>query len=189
MKKLLLIFIFSTFAFLLANVLDNDKTKKAWALLQEGGKVVFIRHALAPGNGDPEDFDLTNCSTQRNLDKVGIKQAKKIGEDFRKNQVPIEQVLTSEWCRCRDTAHQAFKDYEEFSALNSTYRYPYTKNEEKQIKALKKYVKNWEGKKGNLILVTHFSMITAVTSAFPSSGEIVITDKKFKVLDTIPTLE
>ena len=47
--------------------------------LQSGGNIVFIRHALAPGNGDPHNIDLNNCNTQRNLNKTGIEQSKRIG--------------------------------------------------------------------------------------------------------------
>ena len=50
--------------------------------LQKGGNIIFIRHALAPGTGDPKNIDLTDCTTQRNLDDRGIEQSKKIGEFF-----------------------------------------------------------------------------------------------------------
>ena len=99
----------------------------------------------------------------------------------------IDQVLSSQWCRCKDTAKYAFKDYKEFPALNSTFRSPYDKNAKIQIKELKNFVKNWNGNGGNLILVTHYVIITAVTNAVPSSGEIVIIDKDFNVLSTIET--
>ena len=150
-------------------------------------KVIFIRHSLAPGGGDPSGFDLKDCKTQRNLNQTGINQSKRIGRLFKKNKVPIDQVLSSQWCRCKDTAKHAFKNYKEFSALNSTFRSPYDENAKKQIKELKNFVKNWNGKGRNLILVTHYVIITAVTDAIPSSGEIVITDKNFNVLSTIET--
>ena len=154
-----------------------------WALLQEGNKVIFIRHALAPGSGDPDGFKINDCKTQRNLNQVGIEQSKRIGVLFKKNKIKIDQVLTSQWCRCKDTAKYAFKNYREFSALNSTFQSPYDKNEIKQLTELKSFVKNWNG--SNLVLVTHYSIITAITTAVPSSGEIVITDKNFKVLSTM----
>ena len=65
--------------------------------LQSGGNIVFIRHALAPGNGDPEDIDLNDCKTQRNLSEKGINQSKMIGEFFKINKIPINKVLSSEW--------------------------------------------------------------------------------------------
>ena len=162
-------------------------SEQAWNLVQEGNKIVIIRHSLAPGGGDPVGFKLDDCKTQRNLNKAGINQSKKIGKLFKKNKVPVDQVLSSQWCRCKDTAKYAFGDYKEFTALNSTFQSPYNKNEGKQLKELYNYVKKWNGKGKNLVLITHYSIITAVTTAVPSSGEMVITDKNFKVLATIQT--
>ena len=154
---------------------------------REGNKVILIRHALAPGTGDPNDFSIEDCKTQRNLNKVGIEQSKKIGKIFKGNKIPIDIVLSSEWCRCKDTAFHAFGKFKEFSALNSTFSTPYNKNEPRQIKEIEKYLMNWEGKGKNLILVTHYSVITAITNAAPSSGEIVISDKNLNVIGTIKT--
>jgi phosphohistidine phosphatase SixA len=106
---------------------------------------------------------------------------------LKKKKIPIDQVLSSQWCRCKDTAKYAFGDYKEFKALNSTFQSPYNKNESSQIKELFRFVKKWNGNGKNLILVTHYSVITAVTNAVPSSGEIVITDKNFNVFETIST--
>ena len=72
--------------------------------LKEGGKIVFIRHAYAPGNGDPQNFDILKCSTQRNLNYDGISQSNAIKIFFNKNKIQIDKVLSSEWCRCKDTA-------------------------------------------------------------------------------------
>ena len=159
-----------------------------WKPAQAGNKIIFIRHSLAPGGGDPDGFRLNDCSTQRNLNQTGIDQSKKIGEIFKKNNIPIDQVLSSQWCRCKDTAKYAFKDYKVFTALNSTFRSPDDEKAKKQIKELKNFVENWNGDGGNLILVTHYIIITAVTNAVPQSGEIIITDKNLKVLSAIKTL-
>ena len=99
-----------------SNLYSNEKLVEE---LKEGGKIILIRHALAPGSGDPSNFDLKDCSTQRNLNKEGVKQSKKIGSFFTKQNIPIDQVLSSEWCRCKDTAKYAFKKYKTFRALNS----------------------------------------------------------------------
>ena len=161
--------------------------KDPLSIAKEGDKIIFIRHALAPGGGDPPGFIIDDCKTQRNLSKVGIQQSKNIGNLFKKNKIPVDKVLSSQWCRCKDTAKYAFKNYFEFSALNSTFQSAFAKNEPKQLKQLQTFVNNWDGDGGNLVLITHYSIITAVTNAVPSSGEIVITDKKFNVLGTIPT--
>ena len=177
----LFIIIFSLISF------HAHSSEQNWKPAQDGDKIIFIRHAKAPGGGDPEGFDIDDCKTQRNLSKKGINQSKKIGKLFKKNKVPIDQVLSSQWCRCKDTAKYAFGDYKEFPALNSIFQSPYNKNEGKQLKDLYSYVKKWNGNGKNLILITHYSIITAITTAVPSSGEIVIVDTNFKVLGTIQT--
>ena len=140
-----------------------------------------------PTHGYKRNNEPMSVTQQRNLNLTGIKQSKKIGKLFKKNKVPVDQVLSSQWCRCKDTAKYAFGNYKEFTALNSTFQSPYNKNEGKQLKELYNFVKKWDGKGKNLILITHYSIITAVTTAVPSSGEIVIADKNFKVLGTIQT--
>ena len=179
MKKILILF-FILFAF------DSNAENTVVSLLKEEGKIVFIRHSIAPGGGDPENFSLKDCSTQRNLSKKGIEQSKEIGEFFKKNKVIISKVLSSQWCRCKDTAFHAFGKYEEFFALNSTFQIKFSGNSKKQAEALKNFVKKWDGK-GNIIFVTHYVIILKHTNYAPSSGELVITDKNFNVLSTLRT--
>ena len=178
---LLKVLIFSLFSF------HSHSSDQNWKPAQEGNKIILIRHSLAPGGGDPTGFKINDCKTQRNLNRTGINQSKKIGKLFKKNKIPIDQVLSSQWCRCKDTAKFAFGEYKEFTALNSTFQTTFNKNEAKQLKELYSFVKKWDGKNKNLVLVTHYSIITAVTNAVPSSGEIVITDKNFKIISTIAT--
>lgn len=179
MKKILILF-FILFAF------DSNAENTVVSLLKEEGKIIFIRHSIAPGGGDPENFSLNDCATQRNLSKKGIEQSKQIGEFFKKNKVIISKVLSSQWCRCKDTAFHAFGKYEEFFALNSTFQIKFSGNSKKQAEALKNFVKKWDGK-GNIIFVTHYVIILKHTNYAPSSGELVITDKNFNVLSTLRT--
>ena len=162
-------------------------SEQNWKPAQDGDKIILIRHAKAPGGGDPEGFNIKDCKTQRNLDMMGINQSKKIGKLFREKKIKIDKVLSSQWCRCKDTAKYAFGDFKEFSALNSTYTPPYDLNEKQQIKELKKYVSSWKGNGGNLVLVTHYVIILAITGETTRSGELVITDKNFNVLSSINT--
>ena len=175
---------FLTLLFILFNI---SSTLADWQPAKEGNKVILIRHSIAPGSGDPSGFQIKNCNTQRNLSKEGIDQSKRIGKLFKKNKIKIDQVLSSQWCRCKDTAKYAFKNYKEFSALNSTFQPPHDKNEKKQIRELRNYIQQWDGKGGNLVLVTHYVIITAITDTVPRSGEIVIIDKNFNTLSTILT--
>ena len=182
MKKLLIIFFINIFAVNSAYSVEEVLTS-----LKEGGKIIFIRHALAPGNGDPENFDLNDCSTQRNLNQRGIEQSKFIGSIFNKHQIKIENVYSSEWCRCIDTAKFAFKNYQTFSALNSFYDIRFEANEERQITQLKEFINQWNGKE-NIIFVTHFVVISSMLNIGTSSGEIVITDKNLNIIGSIDTL-
>ena len=164
-----------------------NASEQSWKIAQEGDKIILIRHSLAPGGGDPAGFKVDDCKTQRNLNRTGINQSKKIGKLFKKNKVPVDQVLSSQWCICKDTDKYAVGNFKEFTALNSTFQSPYDQNEAKQLKDLYAFVKDWNSNGKNLVLVTHYSIITAVTNAVPSSGELVITDKNFEVLGTIKT--
>ena len=149
--------------------------------LKKGGNIVMIRHAYAPGTGDPNGFLIQDCSTQRNLSKQGITQAKTIGSFFKENKIPISIVISSEWCRCKDTAFYAFREFETNSFLNSFYDVRYQNDKDKQIIALKNYIEKWKGEK-NLILVTHYVVIKELLNATANSGEIIIADLKFNVI-------
>ena len=181
MKKILSIIVL--FLILNTHSLANDLVL---ASLQDGKKLIFIRHAIAPGNGDPENFDIMDCNTQRNLDEKGIQQSKKIGLYFKKNKIKIDKVLSSQWCRCKDTAKIAFKKFKTFNALNSFYDEKFAANESNQIEDLKKYIKKWDSDK-NLVLVTHYVVISAMLNRGVSSGEIVVSDKSFNIIGSILT--
>jgi phosphohistidine phosphatase SixA len=155
-------------------------------ILRDNGKIIFIRHAYAPGGGDPDGFDIANCASQRNLSYEGIEQSKRIGKFFQENNIIIDKVLSSEWCRCKETSKYAFKNYETKNFLNSFFSQKFAHNKDKQIKELKNYIINWEGKK-NLILVTHYVVISEILNVPTSSGEIVITDRNFNILTRVNT--
>ena len=158
-----------------------DSNEKLVGLLKEGGKLILIRHAYAPGTGDPKNFNIKDCSSQRNLNTDGILNSKHIGIFFSKNKIKIDKVLSSEWCRCKDTAFYAFNQYEKKSFLNSFYRNKFTHKKSLQMIELKEYVKNWMSKK-NLILVTHYVVISELLNVSASPGEIIIVDKNFNIL-------
>ena len=156
--------------------------------LKEGGKLIFIRHAYAPGSGDPINFNLNDCSSQRNLDKNGKEQAKKIGDFFNEKKIPIQKVISSQWCRCKETALIAFSNYQIKSFLNSFYSKKYSKNREPQIEELKLFIKKWDRKK-NLILITHYVVISEILNYSPSSGEIVVSDTNFELIGSISNIK
>ena len=152
--------------------------------LKQGGKLIFLRHAYAPGGGDPENFNIDDCSTQRNLSKSGQIQATKIGNFFKENQIEIKKIYSSEWCRCKETASIAFQNFETKSFLNSFFSSKFAHNRQKQVIEFEKFLKNWDQKQ-NLIFVTHYVVISEILDYAPASGEIIISNKDLKIVDTL----
>ena len=153
-------------------------------ILKNNNNIIFIRHAIAPGNGDPSNFDISDCSTQRNLSKEGELQAIKIGKFFKENDIKVTKVLSSEWCRCKDTAKIAFGNYETKNFLNSFYDNRFSNNKDKQILDFQKFIRNWNKTK-NLVLVTHYVVISEILDVTASSGEIVITNNNLEFLSSL----
>ena len=178
LKFLLIIFI------TISSVVKADSSQTLINELQKGGKLIFIRHAYAPGGGDPDNFDINDCSTQRNLSDSGRVQSKKIGNFFKKNKISIGKVYSSEWCRCKETASIAFKEYKTKNFLNSFFSAKFANNRKKQIIDFDKFISTLD-KNQNLVFVTHYVVISEILNYAPSSGEIVISDKSLKVIDTL----
>ena len=169
---------------ILTNGIKADTETEILQNLKNGGNLIFIRHAYAPGGGDPENFEINDCSTQRNLNDLGREQSNKIGNFFKRNQIPIDLVISSEWCRCKETASIAFKNFETKNFLNSFYSAKFEKNRKSQMKNLKKYVDSWNKNK-NLVFVTHYVVILEALDYAPNSGEIVIADTNFNKIGNI----
>ena len=143
-----------------------------WSLLRGGGQVVLVRHAVTdPGVGDPPGFRLEECSTQRNLSEAGRREALRLGEALRAQAVPVGEILTSPWCRCRDTARLAFgREGRPEPALGNLFGRP--QEEAGQVLALRQLVRRPAS--GNLFLVTHGSTTYAFTGVSPATAEMVI---------------
>ena len=141
-----------------------------WAALDEPGAVAIMRHALAPGTGDPAGFELGDCATQRTLDDLGRAQARAIGAAFRDRGIRFDQVLTSQWCRCRETADLlGLGPVSEAPPLNSFFQDRSTSAAQtEQARAL------IAGASGPLMLVTHQVNISALTGRFTRSGEVLV---------------
>ena len=180
-------FNFSLLIFLVvsgANAEIASKDTLLNALDSVNADILFLRHALAPGFGDPANFDLKDCDTQRNLDAKGRTQAAKIGEELRLRNIKFTEILSSQWCRCKETAEIAFKNYETKNFLNSFFSAKFAKNRKQQVIDFNKFLKTWDQKQ-NIIFVTHYVVISELLNYAPSSGEIVISDKNLKVIDTL----
>ena len=160
-------------------------TEAGWALLRDGEHVVLLRHAMAPGVADPANFDIEKCSTQRKLSDRGKQQARKIGALFAARAASTEHVLTSRYCRTKETARLAFGDAEEFAPLDPPQADEKLRKE--QLDAILKEVRDYSGS-GNLVLVTHLETIEALTGQTAREGEAVIVgadDDRLRVLGRI----
>ena len=164
-----------------------DSKKTLIDELQKGGKLIFIRHAYAPGGGDPDNFDINDCNTQRNLSDSGRVQSQKIGNFFKENKISIGKVYSSEWCRCKETASIAFKKYETKNFLNSFFSAKFANNRIKQINDFDKFISTWD-KEQNLVFVTHYVVISSILNTGTSSGEIVVSDKNFNIIGSFNTM-
>jgi broad specificity phosphatase PhoE len=143
-----------------------------WQALQQGGHVLYIRHALTTtGFGDPPGFKLEDCSTQRNLSEEGRAQARRMGEALRERRVPIGEVLSSPWCRCVESARLAFGRAKTWAALSNLHARE--QNAAKQVRALRPRIAGYQGKE-NLVLVAHGSVAVALIGERPAMGEILV---------------
>jgi phosphohistidine phosphatase SixA len=157
--------------------------------LASGNHFALMRHALAPGNGDPTNFEVNDCSTQRNLNDIGRVQAKSIGQKLINNGIDQASVFTSQWCRCRETAELlGFDTVVDNPILNSFYQRQ--ENRKQQTEQLQQWLLEVPLGKP-VILVTHQVNITAFSNVYPSSGDMVIVrrndDKTFTVLGAVST--
>ena len=154
-----------------AGARDGD-TAAVWQALGAGGAIALIRHAEAPGFGDPPGFRLDDCATQRNLSDEGREQARRIGRAFRDAGIAVDRVYSSEWCRCLETAELlGLGPVEPFPALNSFFERP--ENREPQINILVPWHRGARPD-GVFVLVTHQVVISALTRKGARSGEIVV---------------
>jgi broad specificity phosphatase PhoE len=134
--------------------------------------VVLMRHATAPGGGDPPGFRIGDCASQRNLSAAGRAQAQRIGEDLRRRGIAIAAVYSSQWCRCLETARlMGVAAVQEQPLLNSTFARPEV--HAAQMADLRRWLAGLQAT-APVILVTHQVVITGLTGVFPGSGEMVV---------------
>jgi phosphohistidine phosphatase SixA len=157
-----------------AAIAQAEEGSELWSLLRQGtGYTVMLRHAFAPGTGDPANFRLGDCATQRNLSEVGRQQAVQIGETFRQYQIPVDAVFSSQWCRCLETARlMNLGEVEPLPAINSFFQDRMTEPE--QTAQVRQLILDRRNTLGVTILVTHQVNITAITGIVPGSGGMVV---------------
>lgn len=146
--------------------------------------VVLLRHALAPGTGDPANFQLDDCSTQRNLSDEGRAQAQQIGQAFRDRGVDVRQVLSSHWCRCLETAVLIdLGEVQPYPPLNSFFSDRSTADA--QTAEAKQFILTEGETPGIIVMVTHQVNITGITGIIPRSGEAVVVQVEDEALTQI----
>lgn len=149
--------------------------KSTWDRLRAGGLVLLMRHAsTTEGLGDPKEFKLGDCSTQRNLSERGRDEARWVGERFRQERVTVTKVFTSPWCRCRDTATLAFGNAEDWTPLSSVFDFPHQEPEfsERVRKRIGTYAANKPA--GVVVMVTHNVNIAALSRYSVAPAELVL---------------
>src|SRR5215510_14304810 len=153
-----------------ANAADDSA---AWNALRADGYVALIRHASAPGaTGDPADYKLDDCATQRNLSEQGRAEARALGERFRTQRVKVGKIVSSQWCRCQQTAElmnigpvEVARTFNNAFVLNAM-RDELTAGARSTIGA-------WRGP-GTMVVVTHGQNIMAMLGIHPREGEVIV---------------
>jgi broad specificity phosphatase PhoE len=173
-----------TIALLLNAPFVQAESALAKVIAETDANVMFMRHALAPGYGDPSHFDVNDCSTQRNLDATGRAQAESLGRVLRKHQINFTEIKSSQWCRCQETARLLnVGKVVSFTGLNSFFEEH--ADREQTLRKLKRYLGSL--KQDELVLlVTHQVVISAVTGVYAPSGGVVLfntASKTSKALD------
>lgn len=141
--------------------------------LAEGGHVVMLRHALAPGVGDPADFRLDDCATQRNLSEDGREQARRLGQRLRAHGIDRAKIYSSQWCRCLETAELLeLGPVAELPALNSFFSRP--GDREPNLEALQTFLAGLPEDGPPVILITHQVTISAIADRGTASGESIV---------------
>ena len=160
-------------------------------LTEEDGIAVLYRHALAPGGGDPADFDVDDCNTQRNLSVDGRRQAVRMGKQLRERNVPVARVVTSPWCRARDTAElMRIGEVNELKRLGSVFQASSTTAAKRQ-RATQRLLRKHAERDGVLVVTFHQANIIDLTGIAPASGEGIVvryrdTTGEIEVLGRIP---
>lgn len=160
------------------NVSAQDaNVEEAWNALAGDGAVLIMRHAIAPGSGDPPGFRLDDCSTQRNLSGEGRAQAARLGALLRSKGVRITKMTSSPRCRAIDTARSTgFTHIEVNDALWNLVHNP--PDREAKVVEARSLIHNWRGP-GVLLLSTHGLTLRAVigASSYPPAGGSVASNR------------
>ncbi len=145
-----------------------------WDALRADGRVALVRHARAPGTGDPPGYTIDDCESQRNLSLEGREQAKKLGDRFRAENINVTRVVSSQWCRCRQTAElMDLGPVEEVPTFNNAHMLRHKRDE--LAAGGRKVIAAWDGP-GILLVSTHGANVLAMLGIHPREGEVVVVE-------------
>ena len=171
MRKISLLFVLSIIILSpvlggVSNYLAKDELIKK---MQSGGLVLYFRHASTEKDyADQVTADVNDGSTQRVLSEKGWKEAVHVGRAIKFHNIPVSQVLSSEYFRAWQTAWLAFEKYVKKSDFNFL---PHEDFTQEQMAVMKKrllpYLSEKHGKKGNLVIVAHDDPFEAATGIYP----------------------
>lgn len=186
LRQIVTIFVF---VFAAGSAAAADNAMRAWEALRGDGHVALIRHASAPGTGDPKGYTLDDCKTQRNLSEQGRAEALALGERFRAQKVKIGMVISSQWCRCRQTAElMDIGPVEEAPTFNNAFMLHERRDE--LTSGARAVIAAWRGP-GTLVVATHGSNILALLGFHPAQGEVIVVkpdaqaDKKMRLIGRV----
>jgi hypothetical protein len=173
-----------------AQALPDQGAARRWQALREDGRVAIVRHTRAPGTGDPSGYPLDDCKTQRNLSDEGREQARKLGDRFRAENINVTRVLTSQWCRCWQTAElMDLGPVEEAPTLNNAHMLRHKRDE--LAAGGREVIAAWDGP-GILLVSTHGANVLAMLGIHPREGEVVVVEPdpsdqdKIRIVARIP---
>ena len=145
--------------------------KDAAQQLAGGGWILMMRHEqTVPGVGDPPNFSLDDCATQRNLSDAGRARARRAGEAMRAAGLVPAVVRAGRWCRVRETAELAFGRFETWTALDSFFGQSERAGAHRE--RVIDFARSYAGS-GHAILVTHQVNITGALEVYPEMGEVI----------------
>lgn len=170
--------------------LADDSAARAWKALRGDGHVALIRHASAPGTGDPPGYRIGDCATQRNLSDEGRAEARALGDRFRAQKVKVGRVIASQWCRSRQTAElMEIGPVQEAPTFNNAFML--SDRRDALTKGGRETIAAWQGP-GTLVVATHGQNILLLLGFRPAEGEVIVVKpdathaRKMRLVGRIP---
>lgn len=169
---------------------SDDDAARVWEALRGDGHVALIRHASAPGTGDPAGWRIGDCATQRNLSEKGRAEARALGARFRAQKIKVGKVIASQWCRSRRTAElMDIGPVEEAPTFNNAFML--SERRDALTEGARETIAAWRGP-GTLVVATHGQNILLLLGFHPAEGEVIVvkpdatSERKVRLVGRIP---